>query len=196
MQECKNINYFRYDAEAYCQNLGGHLASFRSSAASITRILSLQNSYQYASDYSFWFGLTRLDKEKGYQYSDNSAVSFTNWDLQEPNDHYGREDCVDLRTSGRWKDSFCYLNQGWMCSIPKVNIILDTCNWTGIEILKFKKGIEPNNTFYKPTSFESKNYFRYSQVNYLIFNLIFLKSLNARITQITIGHFIKINVTT
>ena len=95
------------------------MASFRS-VSSISNILRLQNAYQYGSDYGFWFGLNKLDKEKGPQYTDNSAVSFQNWEYQGQDDRYGRMDCVGMRTSGQWKYTFCYLNQGWMCSIPKV----------------------------------------------------------------------------
>ncbi len=41
-----------------------------------------------------------------------------------------------MKVSGKWRDAFCYINKGWVCSIPK--------------------GIQPNNTDIHPTKFESK----------------------------------------
>ena len=99
------------------------MASFQS-LNSLNNIIRFQNIYQYVSDYGFWFGLNKLDKEKGPQYTDNSAVSFLNWEYNGQDDRYGRANCVDLRSSGKWRYSFCYLNQGWMCSIPKVSFIV------------------------------------------------------------------------
>ena len=36
-----------------------------------------------------------------------------------PNSHNGIEDCINMRSTGRWKNDFCYLLRGWSCEIEK-----------------------------------------------------------------------------
>jgi C-type mannose receptor len=79
--------------------------------------------------------LTKLEQNQGYQYSDGSSVTFTNWDYTEPSNTNGRENCVDLKNTGKWRDFYCYVNKGWICSIPR--------------------GIEPNSTDFMPSKFDS-----------------------------------------
>lgn len=107
-----------FDAESYCKSLNGHLSSF-SSLTSVNKVINGQFAYGYGIDYAFWIGLNKLDKNSGYQWSDGSGTGYFNWDFGQPDDVNDIENCVELRTSGRWRDNFCYTNKGWSCQIEK-----------------------------------------------------------------------------
>lgn len=60
----------------------------------------------------------------GYTWSDGTPLSHTNWAPGEPNDHDGREDCVEMVTNGNgsrssWNDLNCDAHQDWICMIDK-----------------------------------------------------------------------------
>jgi hypothetical protein len=111
----KRLNWF--EAENYCKNIGGHLASFNS-LSSLSAVSSGQQIFFIPSDLAFWIGLNAL-ANKGFEWIDGSAVSYENWDFGYPQKLNGVEECVELRTSNRWRDTFCYVNKGWICSIEK-----------------------------------------------------------------------------
>ncbi len=104
------------EAEGYCNALGGNLASFQNrnaltAVATATQLAFKTNTY--------WIGFNLLDKDKGYQWSDKSAVSFTNWLSGQPDNYNTIEECAEMRSNQLWVDSMCYLNRGWMCKINK-----------------------------------------------------------------------------
>ena len=103
-----------FEAEAFCKNLavGGHLSSF-SSLASVNTVLSL-----YFSN-PIWIGLNKIDSDSGYKWIDGSPADFFNWDINQPSDLNGVENCVEMSKSGKWTDRACYTNKGWSCTIEK-----------------------------------------------------------------------------
>lgn len=72
---------------------------------------------------SFWTGLHKYSSS-GYQWADNSPVSFMYWDKGEPSGQTGRgnhEDCVEMQTwNGKWNDLDCGLKRGYICQKNKV----------------------------------------------------------------------------
>ncbi|KAG2466118.1 MRC1 protein, partial [Polypterus senegalus] len=70
-----------------------------------------------------WIGLQHNSIEGGYQWSDNSPVSYTNWGPNEPNNYLGRENCVEMgitaNGSSYWNDLNCDAMRDWICQIPK-----------------------------------------------------------------------------
>ncbi|XP_007252805.3 macrophage mannose receptor 1 [Astyanax mexicanus] len=78
---------------------------------------------EYTKGKTQWIGLSRNALEGDYLWSDGSALSHTNWGPGEPNDHAGRENCVELVTtqngSSYWNDIFCDAHQDWVCMIAK-----------------------------------------------------------------------------
>ena len=108
------MNWF--EAEDFCRSLGGHLASFSSDTISSLvasgQQLNLRNSFP-------WIGFNILNTTNGYQWSDGSSVSFTNWDTNQPDNYNNNEPCVQMRTSQKWNDINCYVELGWACKIPK-----------------------------------------------------------------------------
>lgn len=60
----------------------------------------------------------------GYSWSDGSALSHTHWGPGEPNNHEGREECVEMVSSTNgtyswWNDLNCDAHQDWICMIAK-----------------------------------------------------------------------------
>ncbi|XP_062410864.1 macrophage mannose receptor 1-like [Sardina pilchardus] len=70
-----------------------------------------------------WIGLKHNALDGGYQWSDGSAVTHTNWGFGEPNNHEGREECVEMITTNNgtsfWNDINCDAHQDWICMIAK-----------------------------------------------------------------------------
>ncbi|XP_068609207.1 uncharacterized protein [Brachionichthys hirsutus] len=78
----------------------------------------------YTKDSNKWIGLKHSPTEGGYSWSDGSPLSHTNWGPGEPNDHDGREECVELVTDANgtrswWNDCHCDVHQDWVCMIAK-----------------------------------------------------------------------------
>lgn len=60
----------------------------------------------------------------GYSWSDGTPLSHTNWGHGEPNNHEGREECVEMVSSVNgsrswWNDLNCDAHQDWICMITK-----------------------------------------------------------------------------
>ncbi|XP_029941423.1 macrophage mannose receptor 1-like [Salarias fasciatus] len=59
-----------------------------------------------------------------YSWSDGTPLSHTNWADGEPNNHEGREECVEMVSSPSgtyswWNDLNCDAHQDWICKIVK-----------------------------------------------------------------------------
>lgn len=111
-----------YDADKYCQHIGGHLSSFKS-LNSLINVLRGQSvwdtgSYNYQP---YWIGLNRLNPDEGWQHSDGSAVGFLNWDYNYPkgDDAESIYDCVEVAGSQKMRNVICYEKKSWFCSIEK-----------------------------------------------------------------------------
>uniref|UniRef100_A0A8C2FG03 C-type lectin domain-containing protein n=1 Tax=Cyprinus carpio TaxID=7962 RepID=A0A8C2FG03_CYPCA len=63
-----------------------------------------------------WIGLIGAEP-------DGTPVSHTNWGHGEPNNHNGRENCVEMVTTENgtswWNDLNCDAHQDWICMIAK-----------------------------------------------------------------------------
>uniref|UniRef100_A0A8C6WEB0 C-type lectin domain-containing protein n=1 Tax=Neogobius melanostomus TaxID=47308 RepID=A0A8C6WEB0_9GOBI len=78
----------------------------------------------YSKGTSKWIGLKNNPTEGGYSWSDGTPLSHTNWGHGEPNNHEGREDCVEMVSSTNgtiswWNDLNCDAHQDWICMITK-----------------------------------------------------------------------------
>ncbi|PNI18305.1 CLEC4G isoform 2 [Pan troglodytes] len=67
----------------------------------------------------YWLGLRavrHLGKVQGYQWVDGVSLSFSHWNKGEPNDAWGRENCVMMLHTGLWNDAPCDSEKdGWIC---------------------------------------------------------------------------------
>ncbi|RVE65935.1 hypothetical protein OJAV_G00121150 [Oryzias javanicus] len=78
----------------------------------------------YTKGTSKWIGLKHNPTEGGYSWTDGTPLSHTNWGPGEPNNHEGREECVEMVSSTNgtfswWNDLNCDAHQDWICEIPK-----------------------------------------------------------------------------
>nr|XP_035921888.1 C-type lectin domain family 4 member G isoform X2 [Halichoerus grypus] len=67
----------------------------------------------------YWLGLRavrRVRKIQGYQWVDGVPLSFSHWNVGEPNDSMGREDCAMMLRTGMWNDAPCDNERdNWIC---------------------------------------------------------------------------------
>jgi C-type mannose receptor len=67
-----------------------------------------------------WIGFNRNTANiNTFQWSDNSPITFLNWDSGQPDNFNNNEFCIEMRTSQKWNDISCYVERGWTCKIPK-----------------------------------------------------------------------------
>jgi len=100
------------EAKQFCTDNGGMLVEPRTKRE--TRVINKLINRK-AGDDSYWIGLTDQENEGTFLWeSDNTEVSYSNWDSNEPNNSRGKEDCVHLRkaVSHRWNDSTCGSKNG------------------------------------------------------------------------------------
>eukprot|EP00794_Sanderia_malayensis_P003261 gene3261-3742_t len=65
-----------------------------------------------------WIGLSDLDVESGWKWTDNSPANFFIWDSVQPDDWFGMEDCVVIKNNGRWADVYCGDKKAFVCRRP------------------------------------------------------------------------------
>lgn len=75
------------EAEKYCESLGGHLAVIND-ANENQMLYDMMKEYGYSSAY---FGLTDLTPSGNWRWINNDSVTYTNWNLGEPNHERGKE---------------------------------------------------------------------------------------------------------
>ena len=101
------------EAEAFCQQKNGHLASITSEAIN-QYVLEGMNSRGFSSS---WVGGNDIDEEGTWTWTDGSPFEFTFWYSGEPNNHGGGEDCIHHRLGGyKWNDRPCSDSLTFLCS--------------------------------------------------------------------------------
>jgi hypothetical protein len=70
----------------------------------------------------WWIGLHDLDLEGAHTWVDGAplAQSTANWDVGQPDNYNGNEDCVELQVEGEWNDLRCDIKRGFVCEGPPV----------------------------------------------------------------------------
>jgi hypothetical protein len=107
-----------FDARAACQALGGDLASMANAAEN-----DFVHSIVIPKETAPWIGFNDQGSEGSWQWSDGSAVTFTNWAGGEPNNS-GNEDCGHLYVYAnnpqdkRWNDAQCGSGYDYICEKP------------------------------------------------------------------------------
>ncbi|KAI8521387.1 hypothetical protein Bbelb_011410 [Branchiostoma belcheri] len=101
-----------------CRAVGANLCSIHNTAE-LTYVAG--NFGQY--DDAYWIGLNNRDTNQGYQWSDSTAVGFTNWAPGEPNNVNGLENCVEMYQESTgvvsWNDVSCYSLRNYVCKLAK-----------------------------------------------------------------------------
>uniref|UniRef100_A0A8C8ZQ39 C-type lectin domain family 4 member G n=1 Tax=Prolemur simus TaxID=1328070 RepID=A0A8C8ZQ39_PROSS len=100
------------EAQRHCAGAGGYLV--------IVGDLNEQGFLtQNTRGRGYWLGLRAVrhqSKVQGYQWVDGGPLSFSYWNRGEPNDSWGRENCVMMLHTGMWNDAPCDNERdGWIC---------------------------------------------------------------------------------
>ncbi|XP_056155303.1 macrophage mannose receptor 1 [Lampris incognitus] len=101
------------EAQEYCKTIGGDLLSIHS-------VQDLKNAPMFSSDPA-WIGLSSLDTDQGFVWTDGSAFGYENWGFGEPNNYNDNEHCAEVQIYyGRhWNDRHCESYNDWLCQIRK-----------------------------------------------------------------------------
>ncbi|KAK2095364.1 hypothetical protein P7K49_026780 [Saguinus oedipus] len=112
VQEEKNYR----ESLTHCRIRGGMLAMPKDEAAN-----SLIADYVAKSGFfRVFIGVNDLEREGQYVFADNTPLqNYSNWNEGEPSDPSGREDCVEMLSSGRWNDTECHLTMYFVCEFIK-----------------------------------------------------------------------------
>ena len=75
-----------------------------------------------------WIGLNDIGQEGTYRWSDGSPVNFTSYQLLEPNDHGGWEDCTEFLSTGLWNDIDCEALMPYVCKTHNSKLVVWVSN--------------------------------------------------------------------
>uniref|UniRef100_A0A8C3KED6 MRC1 protein n=1 Tax=Calidris pygmaea TaxID=425635 RepID=A0A8C3KED6_9CHAR len=106
-----------FGARDFCRAIGGDLACIHSEEEQ-NLIISLRRDYIH---FSYWMGLSALDSDGGFIWSDGSPVNFEKWAHGEPNNYDGNEKCGVFSgyNNMNWNDLYCGYMQDYVCQIKK-----------------------------------------------------------------------------
>ena len=71
-----------------------------------------------------WIGLSDLGIESGWEWSDGKPTSYFNWQAGQPDDWSQMEDCVQMRTGGKWDDRNCGEKASFMCKRMNNSVVV------------------------------------------------------------------------
>uniref|UniRef100_A0A8C3EQ91 Macrophage mannose receptor 1 n=1 Tax=Corvus moneduloides TaxID=1196302 RepID=A0A8C3EQ91_CORMO len=104
-----------FEARDFCRTIGGDLACIHSEEE---QNLIARLGYIH---YSYWMGLSALNSDGGFTWSDGSPVNFEKWSHGEPNNYDGNEKCGVFTgyLNMNWNDLFCEHMLDYVCQIKK-----------------------------------------------------------------------------
>ncbi|KAF7210469.1 galactose-specific lectin nattectin-like [Nothobranchius furzeri] len=100
----------------YCRRRGGHLASFHS-YSDLNFLRSLVH-HRTRSFRNTWVGATDRVWDGVWKWTDGSWYNYSRWYPGEPNNWFGREDCLEInfRGSDRTNDEKCHARRPFICA--------------------------------------------------------------------------------
>lgn len=96
-------------AEAYCESLGGHLATITSSSENSTVLSIIENG-------TYLLGGTDKYNEGSWKWVNDESFTYSNWKSGEPNDYAQGEDYASISSNG-WNDRPNVESVGFICEI-------------------------------------------------------------------------------
>jgi len=100
------------DAEEYCQEEGGHLASVNTKAIQDYVVDELKRR---GFD-GVWFGGNDIAEEGVWEWTDRTPWEFTNWGPGQPDNQFGRQHCFRYEAIWPWDDNECWVESYFVCS--------------------------------------------------------------------------------
>jgi len=112
------------DAEAQCKLQGAHLAVIGYCASKWEAETRNKEVAQLGPDGARWIGLSDVDLEGTFQWvtgQSTSTIGYSNtfWAFGEPNNQFGKEDCVQMLGDGSWNDADCSMKLPFVCQIEQ-----------------------------------------------------------------------------
>ncbi|XP_077115483.1 mannose-binding protein A-like [Ranitomeya variabilis] len=95
----KELDY--EESKALCLKAGGLVATPKNAEENkaVSEIVQYYNLSAY-------LGITDIQTEGTFRYSDGKSITYTNWKAGEPNQR-GEEDCAEMWVNGEWNDGKC-----------------------------------------------------------------------------------------
>ena len=101
-------------ARTTCQSFGGDLVTIDDMAEN--DFIVAEPTPPSMGVGGFWIGLSDSAVEGTFVWTDGSAPTFTAWNMGEPNDGGGVEDCGEMSTTnGGWNDVACDMARAFIC---------------------------------------------------------------------------------
>merc|ERR1712243_255100 len=99
------------DAITGCITEGATLATIESQAEQ-------DAVYALTGDAGAWIGLADFLDEGVFSWVDGTAVGFTNWRNNQPNNGNNNQHCTWIRPDGEWDDVTCKRTMAYVCQMP------------------------------------------------------------------------------
>uniref|UniRef100_A0AC35G879 C-type lectin domain-containing protein n=1 Tax=Panagrolaimus sp. PS1159 TaxID=55785 RepID=A0AC35G879_9BILA len=108
------------DAELYCEQSGGYLASIHDGF--LNDLLSQEGGKRFnkSTESDFWIGATNLMKPPTWNWTDGSIFDFTDWRKGEPQNISGANCAALSAIDGLWAVQDCFLKKSFVCSSPNI----------------------------------------------------------------------------
>ena len=62
-----------------------------------------------------WIGLNDLATQETYVWTDGTTFSYDNWNTNQPSNTNNKQDCVKIKTNGKWDDVTCKKEIKYVC---------------------------------------------------------------------------------
>ncbi|XP_015271968.1 PREDICTED: pulmonary surfactant-associated protein D-like [Gekko japonicus] len=95
------------DLRQRCLQAGGQLEKKTENAA-IQQIAIIHKK-------AVFLGINDIQTEGRFKHLNGDDVTYSNWQLGEPNNDKGAENCVEIFVNGKWNDRFCGENRLILC---------------------------------------------------------------------------------
>ncbi|KAM9324939.1 pulmonary surfactant-associated protein D [Gastrophryne carolinensis] len=102
------------NAQKTCKEAGGNLAAPKS-AAENSAAQEILHTHNKGESTKAFLGISDLQVEGMFKYITGEKITFTNWNLGEPNNSKDNEDCVEIQDNGKWNDIPCNLLRLVIC---------------------------------------------------------------------------------
>ncbi|XP_072280406.1 mannose-binding protein C-like isoform X2 [Pyxicephalus adspersus] len=100
------------NAQKTCKEAGGNLATPRNAAENSATQEILHTKGESSKSF---LGISDAQVEGIFKYLTGEKMTFTNWNLGEPNNSKDNEDCVEIQDNGKWNDIPCNLLRLVIC---------------------------------------------------------------------------------
>ena len=142
------------EAEAYCESLGGHLATITSEEEQ--KFIN-ENLLPVGTKNTYFIGLSRSTSDNAWEWITGETFEYENWDTGEPNNtsenyvHIYR----NINNLGMWNNTFNYVEEDSNYSTNNTGFI---CEWENEDTIKVNHNIK-NYTLFSATQANDLNFY-------------------------------------